>query len=105
MSLAGPLSTFPPPPSYLQLIENLVFKDENILLDGYRFKNCAFVNCTLQVRSGRFRLEECFLQGGWWANFDGNALKVLKLASILDWSSVVPEYRAKWHANGGVSIT
>lgn len=105
MSLTGPLSRLTPPPGYLQPIENLVFKDKTILLDGYRFKNCSFVNCVLLVSSGRFRLEECFLHAGWWANFEGNALNVMKLASILDWSSVGAQYRAEWHPNGGVSIT
>jgi len=105
VSLTGPLSRLTPPPGYLQLIENLVFKSKTIHLDGYRFKNCAFVDCVLYVSSGRFKIEECFFQLNWSAKFDGNALNVLKLASILDWESVIPEYKAVWHPNGGVSIT
>jgi hypothetical protein len=86
-------------------IENLVYKDAQIELDGYRFKNCAFVNCVLHTASGNFKLEECFVQGNWWAKVDGNALNVMKLASALDWSTVSPEFRAVWHPNGGLSIT
>ncbi len=104
MSLTGQLSGLALPP-LLVPIKDLVFNGQAIELDGYRFQNCAFVDCVLHTRSGRFKIEECFFQSNWWAKFDGNALRVLKLASILDWKSVTPEYRAVWHPNGGVSIT
>jgi hypothetical protein len=93
-----------PPPDYLYLIENLVFKDQAIQLDGYRFKNCAFVNCTLHVQSGNFRIEECFIQGNWWANLSGDAARVAKLTTSLDQDSIGPALRSVIHPNGGISI-
>jgi len=92
-----------PPPLYP--IENLVFKNQKVTLDGYRFKNCAFVDCTLVVRRGNFRLEECFFQGIWWVEFDGNAGRVVKLCSIVDWSTVGQGLKATVHPNGGVSVS
>jgi len=99
----------PPPPLLplipLTLIENLVFNEKSIKLDGYRFRNCAFVNCTLEVRRGNFRLEECFFQGNWWCSFDGDAQRIAKLFTILDSATIVPGLKAVLHENGGVSIT
>ena len=89
----------------LVLIENLVFKEQRVVMDGYRFKNCAFVDCTMVVRRGNFKIEECFLQGTWWCVFEGNAQRVTKLGSILDWTTVGSDLKAVLHENGGISIT
>jgi hypothetical protein len=105
MSLTGPFSKLPPPPSYLYLIHDLVFKEKEIQLDGYHFKNCAFVNCALVTEVGNFKLEECYFQGNWWARFDGNAHNIVRLASIVDWEVATPGVRAVWHPDGAVSIS
>jgi hypothetical protein len=102
--MTGSLSKLPPPQGLLFLIENLVFKDQEIQLDGYRFKNCAFVNCTLCTHSGNFRIEECFFQGTWWARFSGNAIRLVKLASVVDLEAWNPELKAVIHPSGGVTI-
>lgn len=104
MSLTVPLSKIPPLPDQLFLIENLVFKDQIIALDGYRFKNCAFVDCRLKTVTGRFKIEECYLQGTFWLIFDGNAQRAARLASLIDWSVANQEARVFYHQNGGISI-
>ena len=97
-----PESPFPVP--LLFKIENLVYKEKRIMLDGYRFKNCAFVNCILHTSTGNFRIEECFFQGDWWVHFSGNAANIVKLMSILDLSEFNPSLKAVVHPNGGISI-
>jgi hypothetical protein len=104
VSLTGPLSRIPPPPSLLQLVENLVFNNQVINLDGYEFKNCAFVDCTLRTSVGNFKLQECFFQGTWWVDFGGRALTITRLASIVDLEGAEPKYKAIAHPNGGVTI-
>ena len=104
MSLTGPLSRLTPIAGLLQLVENLVFKGQVINLDGYQFKNCAFVDCTLRTSIGNFKLQECYFQGAWWADFAGRALTVTRLASILDLEASDAKYRAVVHPNGGVTI-
>jgi hypothetical protein len=104
VSLARPFSRVPPPPDHLFLIENLVFKDQTIALDGYRFKNCAFVDCSLKTQMGRFKIEECYLQGNFWLKFEGNAARTARLASLIDWNVADQEVRVFYHPNGGISI-
>lgn len=55
MGLTRPPLALTPPPNFLYLIENLVYKDNHLQLDGYRFKNCAFVNCVLHTTSENFK--------------------------------------------------
>ncbi len=104
MGSTGPLSKLVPPPDLLYLVENLVFKDNLISLDGFRFKNCAFVNCTLKTATGRFKLEECYLQANFWLDFKGNAQRAARLASLVDWSVANQDARVFYHGNGGISI-
>jgi len=40
-------------------IDNRVYKNERINLDGYTFRNCAFINCDLNTAKGNFRLQDC----------------------------------------------
>jgi hypothetical protein len=104
MGLTSLYGILPPPPDGLYLIENLVFKGKKLQLDGYRFKNCAFVDCLFEVNAGNFKIEECFLQGNWWCQFGGIAQRVTKLISILDPESAGPDLKAVVHPNGGVTI-
>jgi hypothetical protein len=101
MGLTGPLS-IPQAPYYA--VENLVFKNQRITLDGYHFKNCAFVDCVLRTLTGKFKIEECYLQGSFWLAFADDALRVARLASLVDWNEATAEVRAIYHPNGGVSI-
>jgi hypothetical protein len=104
LSLLGPQIPAMPVVPQLYLVQNLVFKNQTIPLDGYHFKNCAFVDCTLYVKVGNFRFEEVFFQGNWWCTFDGNALTVTRLNSILDSTKAPAGLRAHMHPNGGITI-
>jgi hypothetical protein len=102
--LTGPLSRLTPPSDFLFPIENLVFRNQTVVLDGYRFKNCAFVDCVLRTETGRFKIEECYLQSNFWLTFDGNAQRTARLASLLDWEKANQHAKVFYHPNGGISI-
>jgi len=84
-------------------IENVVFKQKRVNLDGYTFRNCAFVDCTLYTSVGNFRLEECFIHSGSFLIFLGNAVRVTKLASLLNFERS-PELRPEFHPDGSCTI-
>jgi hypothetical protein len=85
-------------------VENLVFKDRVLYLDGYDFKNCAFIGCTLRTTVGNFTLEQCYFGGSWWVYFDGGALNIVKLTRILDWTSPNPGLSPVRDPDGGITI-
>lgn len=103
MSLTGPPANLPTPPGFLYPIHNLVYKEKRIMLDGYHFKNCAFVDCVLITNTGNFRIEECFV-GIWWVNFGINATRIVKLTQMLDRNDWNPGLNPTFHENGGFSI-
>ncbi len=84
-------------------VANLVFKEKQINLDGYTFKNCAFVNCALVTKTGNFILEECFIHPGTVLYFQEKANRVAKLASLVDLKNS-PELQAIFHADGSCTI-
>jgi hypothetical protein len=90
-------------PNVLQPIENVVYKLKQIRLDGYRFKNCAFIGCELYADLGNFVLEECFLNPQTSFFFNNNALRVARLASLLDFQRS-PGLRALFHEDGSLTI-
>src|SRR6266853_1709881 len=62
-------------------IENRVYKNVQINLDGYTFRNCAFIGCELHTRKGNFRIVDCHISNCT-TYFLGNALRIVKLFSI-----------------------
>jgi hypothetical protein len=88
----------------LYRIENLVFKEQTVNLDGYYFKNCAFVSCVLTTSAGNFVLDECFFGGEWGVRFGGMAPNIVKLTRILDWSEPSVELMPVVSHSGGVTI-
>ena len=59
-------------------ISDKVFRDSEIQIDGYRFINCRFLNCTLVVYRGAFEFQLCHKTGGT-VVFTGEALKCFQL--------------------------
>lgn len=82
-------------------VSDRVYKNQAIDIDGYHFKNCAFINCTLTTSKGNFSFDGCYFQYGM-INFDGNALRVLRLASLVqNWRDVIS---AHVEADGATTI-
>ncbi|HEY3768242.1 MAG TPA: hypothetical protein VGN44_06185, partial [Candidatus Angelobacter sp.] len=43
-------------------VDDRVYKEQNLHIDGYHFKNCAFIRCNLQVSRGNFSIDKCYFQ-------------------------------------------
>jgi hypothetical protein len=87
------------------LIDRRVYKNATLNLDGYTFSNCVFLNCKLVTSKGNFRFRDCHAQGGE-IHFNGNALNVVKLSSILiaNWDHLPEGLRARFEPDGGITI-
>ncbi len=104
------VSLTPPPsfgrplavPLFRKTIENYVFTKQTVKLDGYTFKNCAFVECSLLTEIGNFEIEQCFL-GQTAFLFNSNALRTARLCSLLDWDQS-PMLKATIYPNGSVTV-
>lgn len=84
------------------VIENRVYKNVSLNLDGYSFKNCAFIGCELQVAKGNFFVTSCHFSRCT-LQVTGNSRRVIKLFSMfppVDASA----YRANVTPDGGVTI-
>jgi hypothetical protein len=88
------------------VVDNRVYKRTEINLDGYTFRNCAFIGCILHTSKGNFRLESCHVAGSV-IHFSGHALRIVKLASILlgNWDQLNVGLRAAIQVDGSVTIT
>lgn len=85
-------------------VENLVFKQKSVNLDGYIFKNCAFVGCVLITSKGNFQLEECFTGPGSVIYFTGDAQRVVRLASLLDLKNLDVNLQAQRNPDGSFTV-
>jgi len=87
-------------------VENRVYKSQRIYLDGYTFKNCAFINCELHASKGSFHLVDCHFNLCT-LHFSGNALRSVKLSSLLlgTWAQLNEGLRPIVEWDGGVTIT
>lgn len=84
-------------------IENVVFKEKKLSLDGYRFKNCAFISCELHISVGNFALQECFLNAQTLFMFGENALRASKICSLLNYAASAGLHPTV-HADGSITI-
>jgi hypothetical protein len=76
-----------------------------INLDGYTFRNCAFIGCILQTSKGNFHIVDCHITN-YTVYFVGNALRIAKLSSMLldSWGNLNEGIRAKVEPDDGVTI-
>jgi hypothetical protein len=105
-ALAGILPVRPPMLFFEPYtVDNRVYKGERISLDGYTFKNCAFINCVLTTAQGNFVLDSCHLSLCT-LQFSGNALKVVRLSSILlgNWDQLNVSLRPYLEPDGALTI-
>jgi len=87
------------------LVENRVYKNEVVSLDGYTFRNCAFIGCSLLISKGNFHIWDCHI-ANCMAQFGGNALNVVKLSALMlgTWDQFNEELRPSAEPDGGVTI-
>jgi hypothetical protein len=85
-------------------IDNRVYKNERLNIDGYRFTNCAFINCTVITMNGNFEINQCYFQASL-VYFGGNAQRIMKIAGAFatEWS--MPEgLRPQRESDGAVTV-
>jgi hypothetical protein len=81
-------------------LEDQYWKDKRLYIDGYRFINCYFENCTLWVLRGTFEFHHCTIDGGS-RIFDQEALKCIQMFSQPDPN---PAFMPKRYPDGALSI-
>ncbi len=111
IGLAGLAPPLPPPPtpSLQALIQAMAkdvhdryYKSETIYLDGYKFTNCCFHNCTLITDTGLFTIRSCTFANTV-VNYGPNALKIVQLYSLYQ-KSQWPVFNPVVAADGSVTI-
>ncbi|OGW76161.1 MAG: hypothetical protein A2Z72_01330 [Omnitrophica bacterium RBG_13_46_9] len=73
---------FPPIAKVLEMIslekvEDLYFKEDEIYIDGYSFKNCRFDACKLITEVGNFKFEDCLFNPGTEMKYEGYAANII----------------------------
>src|SRR5205823_7731250 len=87
------------------VVENRVYKNVDLSLDGYTFQNCAFIGCILRANKGNFHVIACHFSSCT-VLFTGNALKIVRLSSLLleSWQNVDESLRPHIERDGGVTL-
>ncbi|MBZ5505765.1 MAG: hypothetical protein LAO78_09775 [Acidobacteriia bacterium] len=85
------------------LITDRVYKDQQLNLDGYTFKNCAFINCHLAISNANFSLDKCYFQNSR-VFLSGNALKTVKLTALFARMEIPDSMRAQLDPDNAVTI-
>ena len=101
LDLFGPAAVLLNP----HVVDNRVYKNDLIDLDGYTFRNCAFIGCLLKTSKGNFQIISCHFDSCR-VYFSGNSLKAVKLSSLLLGSGEQfgEALRAHRAADGGITI-
>ena len=84
-------------------IEDQYFKEQTLFVDGYRFINCRFENCTLNVLRGTFEFHHCSLAGGLFT-YDAEALKCIQLFNSGGAPKVPEAFQSKKYPDGSFTI-
>ena len=84
-------------------VDDQYFENRDIFIDGYRFINCVFKNCRLQILRGTFELHHCFMDGGTriWGE---DAQKCIQFFTFETSLQVAPEFQAKVNSDGTISV-
>jgi hypothetical protein len=85
-------------------VSDQLFQDKNVTVDGYRFINCSFVNCKLQIMRGTFEFHHCTLTKCT-RLFSEGALKSVQLYALEDINFASnPSFCPKKNTDGSFSI-
>lgn len=86
-------------------LSDKIFIDRHFSLDGYRFVNCRFENCTLVTYRGTFELHHCWIDAATTRRFTADAQKCVQFYTYKDEKlQVVPAFGPKVYPDGSVSI-
>jgi len=98
-------------PGYLAYVTpdvtGLWFHGRTLSLDGYRFKQCRFDACELQVNAGEFELDHCLISPDTRIVYGPNLFKPLQLfvtRSPPQVRQIHPNFIATVNADGTVTI-
>ena len=95
-------NTIPAPLPQTYEVNNRVYKNQEVQLDGYTFRNCAFINCVLVTLTGNFHIDSCHFHLGQ-IYFGGNAFRSIQLSSLL-WGTDMSGFRGKVEPDGSITI-
>jgi hypothetical protein len=87
-------------------VTDQLFEKRVIYIDGYRFINCRFVDCTVKTLRGTFELHHCVIAGGS-INYNADALKSIQLfrsGGAAPAPEVAPKFNGKKYPDGSLSI-
>lgn len=108
-SLAELLASAPaagPPRNLFEkyVVSDRVYRDAEIDLDGYRFINCAFIQCVLRTSKGGFHMDRCFVHLCTLSP-RGNAARTIALTSIfVGWTGLPEGLRPTLQPDGSITI-
>ena len=85
-------------------VSDQLFENRAIYIDGYRFINCSFVNCTLTVLRGTFEFHHCNITNSK-RHFGQGAQKSIQFYAFSNNTLKASEgFGAKFHPDGSFSI-
>lgn len=88
-------------------VVNKAFKDQTVVIDGYRFINCLFDNCTFVINRGTFELHNCQLgiKMFYFGEEAQKTIQLLQLSGSCNACSNIPQFmKPRINADGTVSI-
>jgi hypothetical protein len=86
------------------VVQNFVYRDQTIHLDGFHFTNCRFERCTLASDFGDFTLTRCFISPDSRLGFSSALVRVIRLFHLSVQQEVGPGFRPQIDENGLVTI-
>jgi hypothetical protein len=79
------------------------YKGQVLTLDGYKFRNCCFHNCTLIVDKGTFEFDKCTIIGCRF-EFGATARKTVQFYNLVAGPVDGQPFLARRDADGSVTI-
>lgn len=88
------------------VVRNLYFSGKQVTVDGYRFEECRFDDCTLVAHSTNFALDRCILDADCVVRYGPSLVKVIQLfTSRYEWlADQLPGLGPTRHPDGTISI-
>lgn len=69
-------------------VKGLYYRNQHLVIDGYKFINCRFDNCTLETRNGNFDIISCIIDNSNQLKYGSESRKAIQLfTSRYDWAS------------------